>query len=197
MYTTFIIFNMPDIVFRGITIPFWVFIILVIIGLVMAFFGRAIWDVAMSMIGGLIGSMIGFVVGFMLAEWIGAIICMFIFGFIGSILFRYLVRVALALLCGLIVAALIWLAAGGPPLADFLIFGLIIMIIVFIPSYYFIEELVSVLTALIGGSILGVGVYGLTLNPWLAIGLGVLAWIFGSLVQIMALEKYDRVADAT
>lgn len=188
---------MPDMEFYGITIPFWVFIILVIIGLVMAFFGRAIWDVLMSMIGGLIGSMVGFVIGFMLAGFVGAIICMFIFGFIGSILFRYLIRVVLALFCGIIVAALIWLAIGKPPLSDFLVIGLIIAIVVFIPSYYFIEELVSVLTALIGGAILGVGIYGLTLDPWLAIGVGVLVWIFGSLVQIMALEKYDRVSETT
>jgi hypothetical protein len=94
---------MPDIEFYGVTIPFWVFIILVIIGLVMAFFGRAIWDVLMSMIGGLIGSMAGFVIGFMLAGFVGAIIGLFIGGFIGSILFRYLIRVVLALLCGVIV----------------------------------------------------------------------------------------------
>jgi type IV secretory pathway TrbD component len=44
---------------------------------------------------------------------------------------------------------------------------------------------------------LGVGIYGLTLNPWMAIGIGVVVWIFGSLVQIMALEKYDRVSETT
>jgi hypothetical protein len=186
---------MADVEFYGITIPFWVFIILIIIGLLMAFFGRAIWDIIMGLIGGLIGSMIGFVVGFILLGFIGAIIFMFIFGFIGSILFRYLVRVALALLCGLLVAALIWLAASKPPMEDFAVIGLIIMIIVFIPCYYFIEQLVSVLTALIGGVILGLGVYGLTLSPVMAIGLGILAWIGGAIVQILALEKYDRVSD--
>jgi hypothetical protein len=190
-----IILYMADIVFYGVTIPFWVFIILIIIGLVMAFFGRAIWDVAMSMIGGLIGSMIGFVVGFILAGFIGAIICMFIFGFIGSILFRYLVKVALALLCGFIVAALVWLAIGRPPISGFLIIGFIIMIVVFIPCYYYIEHLVSILTALIGGAILGLRIYGLTLNPWLAIGIGILVWVLGSIVQMKALENYDRVTD--
>jgi hypothetical protein len=177
------------------TIPYWIFIILIIIGLLMVFFGRAIWDIVMSIIGGIIGSMIGFVIGFIFFQWIGAIICMFIFGFIGSILFKYLIRSALALLCGIIAAGLLWYAMGTPKYADFAVWGLIVMIAVFIPCYIFIEQLVSVLTALIGGALLGFGIYGLTLEPWLAIGVGVGMWILGSVIQILALGDYDKVSD--
>ncbi len=188
---------MADVVIQGVTIPSWVFIILVIIGLVMAFFGRAIWDIIMSMIGGIIGSMIGFVVGFIYFGLIGAFILMFVFGFIGSILFRFLVRIMLALLCGLLVAALVWLLMGQPLLADFAVIGIIIMIVIFIPCYYFIEQVVSVITAFIGAVLLGVGIYVLSGSLILALGLGILVWIAGSIVQIMALEKYDRVSENT
>lgn len=187
---------MADIVVYGITIPWWVFVILIVIGLLMAFFGRAIWDIIMSLIGGIIGSIIGFVIGFILfGGFIIPFIFMFIFGFIGSILFKYLIRLALALLVGIIVAALVWLLMGKPLMADFAIIGLIILIVVFIPCYYFIEQLVSILTAFIGGVILGVGIYGLTSNPWLGIGIGALIWIVGSIVQLKALDKYDKVSE--
>lgn len=187
---------MADIVVYGITIPWWVFVILIVIGLLMAFFGRAIWDIIMSMIGGIIGSIIGFVIGFILfGGFIIPLIFMFIFGFIGSILFKYLIRLALALLVGIIVAALVWLLMDTPPMADFAIIGLIVMIVVFIPCYYFIEQLVSILTAFIGGCILGVGIYGLTLSPWLGIGIGAVVWVVGSIIQLKALEKYDKVSE--
>lgn len=188
---------MVDIVFQGqtITIPVWIFIILIIIGLLMAFFGRAIWDIIMSLIGGIIGSMIGFVIGYIFFGFIGAIILMFICGFIGSILFKYLIRIALALLCGLIAVALVWLLMGKPSYDSFVIIGVIILFLVFIPSYIFIQHLVSILTALIGGVFLGIGIYGVTLSPWLALGIGVLIWIVGSVVQMLALERYDRVSD--
>ena len=184
---------MAGVTFQGLQIPDWVFYILIIIGLIMALFGRAIWDFVLSMIGGILGSLIGFVVGFILGGLIGAIVGMFVLGFIGSLLFKYLMRVVLALLAGVVISILVWYGIGKPMLADFAPWALLIIILVFIPSYWFIEELISLLTALIGGAIVGVGVYCLTWNPWVAFLVGILVWVGGTFLQIMALEKYDRV----
>jgi len=176
------------------SIPSWVFIVVLIVGLLLAFFGRAIFDIVMSVIGALIGSIFGFILGFYLfGGWVIPLIMAALFGIIGSLIFKFLIQVALAFLCSVAAAFLVWILMGKPALTDFYLIAIIILIVVFTISYYFIEETVSILTAFIGGVLTGIGLYAMNAGIWAAVGLAILAFIGGAILQIYALEKYDKV----
>src|SRR2546422_105066 len=74
--------------------------------------------------------------------------------------------------------------------------GIIGFIVVFALSYYFIEELLAILTAAIGGALLGFGVYILLWPGGIiaaaAAGIGVFA--LGMVYQTMKVRRQKRVA---
>src|SRR5712691_6566649 len=118
-------------------------IILVIVGLALAFWGHGIWSSVMSLIGALLGSAVGFLFG--AAFGVGAALILALVGaLIGSILFTKLVKVALAFLVGLLAAAAVYGLLGGraqftPGQIDTpLIAAILVLIVVFGISYYFI-----------------------------------------------------------
>src|SRR6184192_355364 len=160
--------------------------ILIITGLALAFYGHGLWTTVMSMIGALLGSAVGFLFG---AALVGAVI--------GSILFTKLVKVALAFVVGLLAAALVYGLLRGsanftgqmdPPLVG----AILVLIVVFGISYYFIDDIIGIITAAIGGLLLALGLYLLTntiVTPGLA-GLGV--FLLGALVQTATIKKKQR-----
>src|SRR3972149_3189873 len=109
---------------------------LALVGLALAFWGRSIVARVMAMIGAAIGSILGFLLGVAIAGYVGGLILALVGGFIGSLLFGKLVKIGLALVMGL-------LAAG----------------LVFAVAYYFIEEVLGIVTAIIGGILLALGAY--------------------------------------
>jgi MFS family permease len=139
-------------------------------GLALAFAGRRIWGSFMSLIGAFIGGSLGYVMGAVIGGLILALMLSIIGAIIGSILFGYLVKIALAFLVGLLAAALAFFALGGQTVTDpmaqdpIVIVALLVLVGVFSVTYYFIEELLGVITALIGGILLGAGAYLLLRN---------------------------------
>src|SRR6184192_2150815 len=160
--------------------------ILIITGLALAFYGHGLWTTVMSMIGALLGSAVGFLFG---AALVGVVA--------GSILFTKLVKVALAFLVGLLAAALVYGLLRGsanftgqmdPPLVG----AILVLIVVFGISYYFIDDIIGIITAAIGGLLLALGLYLLTntiVTPGLA-GLGV--FLLGALVQTATIKRKQR-----
>src|SRR5206468_7728152 len=116
---------------------------------------------------------------------------------IGSILFTKLVKVALAFLVGLLAAALVYRLLRGsanftgqmdPPLVG----AILVLIVVFGISYYFIDDIIGIITAAIGGLLLALGLYLLSAGTVTAGLAGLGAFILGALVQTAAIKKKNR-----
>jgi len=171
--------------------------ILIITGLALAFYGHGLWTTVMSMIGALLGSAVGFLFGAALGGVVAGLVLALVGAVIGSILFTKLVKVALAFLVGLLAAALVYGLLRGsanftgqmdPPLVG----AILVLIVVFGISYYFIDDIIGIITAAIGGLLLALGLYLLTntiVTPGLA-GLG--AFLLGALVQTATIKKKQR-----
>jgi large-conductance mechanosensitive channel len=169
--------------------------VLILTGLALAFWGHGLWSTVMSMIGALLGSAVGFLFGAAFGGLIGGLILALVGAIIGSILFTKLVKVALAFLVGLLAAAVVYGLLGGQArfqeghIDAALIGALLVLIVVFAISYYFIDDIIGIITAAIGGLLLALGLYLLSAGTATAglAGLGV--FILGALVQTSAIKK--------
>src|SRR5205809_335537 len=172
--------------------------ILILTGLALAFWGRGLWATVMSLIGALLGSVVGFLFGVALGGDLAGLILAIVGAVIGSILFTKLVKVALAFLVGLLAGAAIYALLGGQ--AQFtagqldtpLIAAILVLIVVFGVSYYFIDDIIGIITAAIGGLLLALGLYLLSAGTVTAGLAGLGAFILGALVQTAAIKKKNR-----
>jgi hypothetical protein len=174
-------------------------VVLVVAGLALAFWGHGIWSTIMSLIGALLGAAVGFLFGASLSSNVAVGLILALVGaIIGSILFTKLVKVALAFLVGLLAGAAVYGLLGGR--AQFtagqidtpLIAAILVLIVVFGISYYFIDDIIGIITAAIGGLLLALGLFLLgiaTITAALA-GLGVFA--LGAFVQTSAIRRRKR-----
>src|SRR5881396_2185090 len=178
--------------------------ILILTGLALAFWGHGLWATVMSLIGALLGSVVGFLFGVALGSDLTGLILAIVGAVIGSILFTKLVKVALAFLVGLLAGAAIYALLGGK--AQFtagqldtpLIAAILVLVVVFGVSYYFIDDLIGIITAAIGGLLLAGGLYllrgpGSGLTSALA-GLGV--FVLGAIVQTSAIRRRKQARAA-
>ncbi len=182
------------------SIPAYVWYILLIVGLLLCFFGEFIWEFMVGMIGALIGSMIGFALGYAMGGYICAFGLMIVCAMIGSMLFRFIAKVAVALLIGLLafggVAYIAWVS-GATPAASITI-GLVVGIIIFIIAVIFVEEIIGVFLAAIGGFLIGVAVYFLAggKDSELALSYAGLAggglFVLGAFFQVMVQRQRKR-----
>src|SRR5712691_9466374 len=172
--------------------------ILILTGLALAFWGHGLWATVMSLIGALLGSVVGYLFGAALGGDLTGLILAIVGAVIGSILFTKLVKVALAFLVGLLAAAAVYGLLGGraqftPGQIDTpLIAAILVLIVVFGISYYFIDDIIGIITAAIGGLLLALGLFLLgvaTITAALA-GLGVFA--LGAFVQTSAIRRRKR-----
>src|SRR5437867_13330668 len=160
--------------------------VLIITGLALAFWGHGLWATVMSMIGALLGSAVGFLFGAALGGLVPGLILALVGAVIGSILFTKLVKVALAFLVGLLAAALVYGLLGGQArftqgqLDPALIGALLVLIVVFGISYYFIDDIIGIITAAIGGLLLALGLFLLSAGTVTAGLAGLGAFILGA-----------------
>ena len=175
--------------------------VLILVGLALAFWGHGIWASVMSMIGALLGSVVGFLFGAAAGlGYLGGLILAAVGAIIGSILFSKLVKVALAFLVGLLVGVLVYGLMRGsatftPGQMDPALIGaLLATVVVFAIAYYYIDSLIGIVTAAIGGLLLAGGMYLLG-QPFLldaVAGIGV--FILGAAVQTSKLRKRREAA---
>ncbi len=171
-------------------------IILVATGLALAFWGHGIWSSIMSLIGALLGSAVGYIFGAALGGGLlPGLILAIVGAIIGSILFAKLVKVALAFLVGLLAGALTYAVLGGsavfvPGQFDaILVISLLVLLIVFALAYYFIDDLIGIITAAIGGLLLAAGLYFLNLGAFPAALAGVGAFALGAYLQTSKIRR--------
>jgi len=180
--------------------------ILILTGLALAFWGHGLWATVMSLIGALLGSVVGFLFGVALGSDLTGLILAIVGAVIGSILFTKLVKVALAFLVGLLAGAAIYALLGGK--AQFtagqldtpLIAAILVLVVVFGISYYFIDDIIGIITAAIGGLLLALGLYLLQVVPTTTAALaGLGVFVLGAFMQTSAIrrKRQARAAAAT
>jgi hypothetical protein len=169
-------------------------VIILIIGIALALFGRAIWAGLLTAIGSMIGWMLGFAIGAMFFGFdsITGIIITLVLAFLGSFIlgtvFRFLVELALALLTGLLCGALVYFFTGN------IIIAVIVFAVGLILAYVFIEKVVVVVTALIGSLLAAAATYYLLdRNENYAVLAFIGLFIGGILIQHFLLEEYDTI----
>ena len=170
--------------------------ILALIGLLLAFVGRKMWTPFMSLVGAIIGGALGYIVGavFFGNNVLAAGLLGLIGSVLGSILFNYLVKIALALIAAAIPAGLAYYGLGGSGTAQdtAVIAAILVLLVFFAIAYYFVEELIGVVTSLVGGALLGVGVFLVTGNGTWAIVGGAVVFLVGAIVQTLAIRRAKK-----
>ena len=164
-------------------------IILVAVGLVVAFFGEELWSAALAIIGGLIGGIIGYAIGSAIFDnWLVCAAIAVFCAIVGGILFAWMVKVAVAVLIGAVIAGMSWVLTGE------IIVALVVFLIAAILAYYFMEKIIEFLTAFAGGAVAGGGVYILLYNswpgwsPWVALCAGGAIFVIGAIYQLAVKE---------
>lgn len=179
--------------------------ILAVIGLVFAFFGRGVWSVLMAIIGSALGAILGYLFGVAIGGPSGllAIGLAFVGGLIGGFLFGKIVKIALALVMGILAAALVFVAFGTPTsgigIGDLrTIAAVIAFFVVFAISYYFVDELIAIITSIIGGLLVALGTYIILGQGYgLAAGVvGLVVFVLGAAWQTIKLRRKKRIARA-
>lgn len=177
-------------------------VILVITGLLMAFWGHGIWNMVMSMIGALLGSAVGYIFGAAFGGPLAGLVLALVGAIIGSILFSKLVKVALAFLVGLLAGVLVYALLGGSAVFTAgridapLIGALLVLVVVFGVAFYFIDDLIGVITAAIGGLLLAAGIYLLGQPTLIAAGAGIAAFVLGAILQTSVINRKRRAKAA-
>ncbi len=176
--------------------------ILLVTGLLLAFWGHGIWAAVMSMIGALLGSAVGYIFGAAIGgSAIVGLILALVGAVIGSILFSKLVKVALAFLVGVLAGTLVYALLHGQ--ANFsattldapLIVALLVVIVVFGIAYYFIDDLIGIITAALGGLLVAAGLYLVNVATALAAVAGIGAFVLGAVVQTRAINRKRRIRE--
>src|SRR3989337_2683372 len=90
--------------------------VLIVLGLALAFWGREIWRMLMAIIGAALGGILGFLLGAGISggSSLLALGLSLVGALIGSILFGWLVKIALALVLGLLAAGVVLVVFGAP-----------------------------------------------------------------------------------
>lgn len=175
--------------------------ILLITGLLLAFWGHGIWAAVMSMIGALLGSAVGYLVGATVGGALVGLILAIVGAVIGSILFSKLVKVALAFLVGVLAGALVYALLNGKAvftkntLDPALIVALLVVVVVFGIAYYFIDDLIGIITAAIGGLLAAAGLYLLNVGTLVAALAGIGLFVVGAVVQTRAINRKRRIKE--
>ena len=174
-------------------------VLLILVGVGLAFRGRRIWAGLMSLIGAVIGGTLGYLFGMLMNSWITALILSMIGAFVGSLLFGYLVKIALAFVTALLVAGLAYIAIGPGMSQDLrIVLAAILLLVVYAISYWFIQVIIAFVTALLGGLLVGVGIFLLDLGINAALAVGGLVFLAGFVVQTVSYrrEKRGRIVNA-
>jgi len=130
-------------------------LILILIGLVVAYFGKTLFKVTAFLVGALAGGALGYFV----AAWLGGgnVICMLAAVVIGAIVGGLL---SLAIAEGIIALAVggVFAWAAGLIVPDNTVVAIIAFIIGFVIALIFMNKLLAAITGVLGGAMVGLGV---------------------------------------
>jgi hypothetical protein len=163
------------------------------VGVVLAYLGRAIWGRLMTLLGLVLGGSVGYQAGAFILPGFGSIALAIVGALLGAMAFTWLVEVALAGMAGFLALyvsyrSFVDLAVLEPSVA--LIAGLLIMLVVFSIAFYYMDRVMSYVTALVGAVLAGVGLFLLTNDLTLGVSAAVGMGISGAVVQELLVKPY-------
>ena len=140
------------------------FIVLLIAGFVLAFFGKTFFKVTWFLVGGLIGAALGIALGYFLGPYVykaGGLVCPIIGAIVGFVVGGFLMlQWVRNFMCFMIAVTAFFMAffIAGAIVKDMttqLIIGVVIAAIVYIIVRIKFDDILSATTALLGGVIIG------------------------------------------
>jgi len=176
-------------------------IVLILVGFVLAFFGKTFFKATWFLVGGLMGAAVGLALGYFLGGYVyNQTVCSIIGALIGFVAGGFLVlQWARNIMCFMIAGAAFMMTfsiAGvlHKSTSDALIIAVIVAVIIFIIVYIKFDDVLSIVTAFLGGFIIGAIVsykfFGGNLIVLLAIGIPIT--IAGLYVQLELHKKYPE-----
>lgn len=169
----------------------WIY---VAVGASLAFLGRLIWGRLMTLVGIVLGGTVGWNLGaLLLPGFLGPMALGLVGALLGAMLFTWIVEVALAAMAGalgLYVAYRSLLDYVAPDAA--VIAGILVLLVVFSVTFYYMQGLLSYVTGLVGGVLTGVGLFLLTGALQTSILVAAAAAIAGTLLQELVLKRHEE-----
>jgi hypothetical protein len=163
---------------------FLIALVIVFVGLALAFAGRRVWKHMMSFIGAIIGGLFGFVFGAAIGGWLVGFVTGLLGSFIGSALFIFLARVGISVVAGALALVVVGGLTGSGLLA--LVVGAIAFVVIFV----YVETAIGLVTAVVGALLVGAGLFLMDLVDMLLIVVAVLGIaVFGAAFQMIALKE--------
>jgi len=178
-------------------------IVILLAGFILAFFGKTFFKATWFLVGGLIGAAIGLAIGYFLGPYVykgNDMVCPIIGAVVGFVAGGFLVlNWVRRIMCMMIAGAAFIMAfaiagALGKDTATSLIVGIVVAAIIYIIVYIKFDDILSVMTAFLGGMIIGAALaykfFGGNLIAIFAIGIPVA--IIGGAVQLHVHKKYPE-----
>ncbi len=160
-----------------------IYLLMLGMGLLIAFAGRIVWRHLMSFIGAIIGGLLGFVIGTAVGGPLVGLFVSILCAIIGSFVFVFLAEIGLGVVAGLFTYFVVVGVVGNE------LVGLVMAAVALVLTIVFIEQALGVVTAMIGGLLVGLAILWL---EWLTMALVVVVMlavmIFGAAVQLMAIS---------
>ncbi len=169
-------------------------LVLVASGLILGLVGRALLKTLMALVGAALGGALGFLLGEAIVEVpvrvaflrdadLGVALVMAVVGaVVGALLLGLLAKTGVAFLLAAVGAA----AAAG--LLGSNVVGVLLFVPIFAVAFYFIDEVLGIAMALLGGLLVTSGAFILLDQAPAALGVGGLVALVGGLVQTLALH---------
>jgi hypothetical protein len=165
----------------------------VVIGLLLTFAGRVVWRHVMSFIGAVIGGLFGFVFGTAVGGPLVGLVVGMLCAIVGSVLFVFLMELALGVVAGFLTYIVVEAVFGS------VLISLVLGGIAFVMTIIFIKEAIGVVTAVVGGLLVGIGLLWLdVVDISIAVITMLACMVFGSAFQLSVIrEEEERRAAAT
>ncbi|MFQ5986410.1 MAG: hypothetical protein ACE5KQ_03545 [Thermoplasmata archaeon] len=163
------------------------------VGVVLAYLGRAIWGRLMTLMGLILGGSVGYQIGALILPGFGGIALAIVGALLGAMAFTWLVEVALAGMAGFLALyvsyrSLVDLGTLGP--GEALIVGILSMLVMFSFAFYYMDRIMSYVTALVGAVLAGLGLFLLTNDLPLSLSAAVGMGISGAVLQELLVKPY-------
>lgn len=145
-------------------------VLLTVAGLVLAFYGAGLVRVLMAALGALIGGAFGFLGGSLLGNPLFPIIFGIVGAIVGLVLFGFVVRAAISFAGGIVLGSVTFILLGGStdpgavPPNETLLFAFGAFVVGALVVFFLFNRLLGVITALVGGLLVGVSLNFLSAN---------------------------------
>ena len=164
---------------------------IMLVGVVLAFAGRLVWRNVMSFVGAILGGIFGFTFGTAIGGPIIGLVVGILGAMIGGTVFMFLMEIGLGVVAGLLaylVASIVF---------DSMLIGLVFAAIAFVITIVFVEQAISVVTAIVGGLLVGIAMLWMELFDMMIVVLIMFAiMVFGAAAQITMHRDEQRRKNA-